>query len=454
MATNSDPAGKHGILDEGGVLDGDGISRRQVLTRSAALGGALAVGTTLAGASPALAKAGPRQANGPKTKLPPPPPAAPKELQVEMVPLSHGDLAMTGEKWLDNGFTFGNHPLWFYWGYVRGLPGQKNPILLIRSYTNGPAAGPLTHWEFQPGLFRTGLDLSTNAGTMFSAPAGASFVGALDPGGYHQLTNNTPGSPGVPPNPADPDNLGGPNERTYEMSGSAADGSSLLYRAGTKAHRFVETTAGGKLLCDIRADYTPLTPAISAPAPFNTYFTGAATAQGKYRGHDVWFMSGWDRFMDQNTFLPVFANPIYIAFVFSGIDKHGVREWGASYFTGQSSTNYSSFGAYCREGEEPICSHEVKTDITYVSNANDPTKISPLKGVYRWTDLNNGKSVEIHATGTHSGLIGGGTNEVFLDWHEKHGAQKFVRSMAVWETSIHPGSVPISGTYTPSTAPQ
>jgi hypothetical protein len=323
MATNDDFARKDGILDEAGSLDGEGISRRQALTRSAVLGGTLVAGTTLGGATPALAKSSPRRASGAKTKLPPPPPAAPKELRVEMVPLSHGDLAMTGEKWLDNGFTFGNNPLWFYWGYVTGLPGQTNPILLIRSYTNGPAPGPLTHWEFQPGLFRTGVDLSTNAGTIFSTPAGASFIGALDPGGYHQLTNNTPGSPGVPPNPADPDNLGGPNERTYQMSGSAANGSSLLYRAGTKAHRFVETTAGGNLLCDIRADYTPLTPAITAPAPFNTYFTGAATAQGTYRGHDVWFMSGWDRFMDQNTFFPVFANPIYIALCSPGSTSTG-----------------------------------------------------------------------------------------------------------------------------------
>jgi hypothetical protein len=127
MATNDDFARKDGILDEAGSLDGEGISRRQALTRSAVLGGTLVAGTTLGGATPALAKSSPRRASGAKTKLPPPPPAAPKELRVEMVPLSHGDLAMTGEKWLDNGFTFGNNPLWFYWGYVTGLPGSDQP---------------------------------------------------------------------------------------------------------------------------------------------------------------------------------------------------------------------------------------------------------------------------------------------------------------------------------------
>lgn len=369
-----------------------------------------------------------------------------------MVPLSHADLAMTGEKWRNNGFTFGNNPLWFYWGHITGLPGQKNPIVLERIYTNTPTVGPAYLTEAQPGLFREGIDLTTNAGSYFSTPSGAFFAGQLDSGGYHQLTDNTPGSPGVPPNPADPDNLGGPNERTYEMRGSAADGSSILYRAGTRAHHFIEKAAGGNTICDIRADYTPLTPAVSAPAPFNTYFLGSATAQGKFRGQDAFFMSGFDRFMDQNTFLPVFANPIFVSFVFCGIAADGRREWGGAYFTRQKSSDYTSFGAYCREGEEPICSHDVKTDITYVSNANDPTKIQPLEGTYRWTDLNNGKSVEMHVAPTHSAVVASGINQLVVNWQEQHGAAKFVRSLGAWETSIQPGAVPISGSYAPSTA--
>jgi hypothetical protein len=437
---------EYGAAENGGLIapdagDDAGLTRRGILARSAIIGGAVIAAPALGGAvDTAVARPRRRVASGP--------PPAVQELQVEMVPLSHDDLSFTPSKWIHNGFTWKGDPLWFWWGYITGMPGQQNPILMIRSFGKGPSIGQVNHVEFQPGLFRAGIDLAKNAGSLFSAPAGETFGGALDPGGFHKLTSNTPG---VLPNTADPDNLGGPNERTYEMSGTALNGRSMRYRAGTKAHRYVEKTAGGKLLADIRADYCPLTTAITPPAPFNIYWTGAAVARGVYRGQEVFYMSGFDRFLTSQTFLPVFANPLYQAFVFSGIHEDGTREWGASYFTGTSLTNYSSFGAYCRDGEAPIVSHDVKVDINYVSNANNPNQIQPKEAVYSWTDLDTGKSVHIHGRGTHSALLNGGAvGEVFVDWHENR-SKPFARSMAAWEFNITPGSVPVSGSYTPQT---
>src|SRR5262249_50000160 len=154
-------------------------------------------------------------------------------------------------------------------------------------------------------------------------------------------------------------------------------------------------------------------------------------------------MSGWDRFMDASNFLPIALNsPFYQAFVFSGMHEDGSREWGSCYVTGNSSSDYTGFGAYCKEGQEPICSHDVKIDGTWVSNANDPTQISPKEMIYRWTSLDNGKSVELHGIGTHSGVVpvvsgspapGAQPKEVFCQWYEASSSKTFARSMACIE---------------------
>jgi hypothetical protein len=411
------------------VLENERLSRRELLARAAAIGATAVVGSTLSGRVANAEERGDGQ-------LPSPPPAPLTELEVEAVPLSHDDLSFTPSKWATNGFTWTGNPLFFWWGYITGMPNQRNPILLIRGYGNGPSVGALGHSEFQPGLFRAGVPLATAAGTMFLSPAGNTFSGALDTGGFHKRSA-----------PGDPDNLGGPNELTYTMSGTAPDAASMLYNAGTRAHHMVEHTTGGTPLLDIRADYVPLIPAISPPAPFALYFTGAATAQGTYRGREVFFMSGFDRFVTANTFGAALANPLYQAFVFSGIHEDGRREWGASYITGTNSNNFSGFGAYCKEGEEPICSHDVHLDCTWVQNADNPTQIAPLNAVYRWEQ--NGRRAELHFNGTHSG-----GREVFGTWRERNSPGRFVRSMAALEYGINASAnpVPIAYVYTPSTA--
>jgi hypothetical protein len=278
-----------------------------------------------------------------------------------------------------------------------------------------------------------------------SPRTGATFQGTLDGPGWFKLSQ---------PN-GDPDNLGGPNELTWQMTGGGASQPSFLDRAGTRAHHMVEVTANGPLL-DLRADYVPLLPAITPPAPFNLYFTGAATAQGTYRARKIWFMSGWDRFMDLSTFIPaVSTSAFYQAFVFSCTHPDGRREWGACYVIGSSSTNYTGFGAYCKEGEEPICAHEIEIEGKWVTNAQNPALISPASMIHRWTSPDTGKSVELHANPTHSGAASGSgpTNELFCQWYEKNRSRKFARSMAAIEYGIKPGAVPISGSYTPSTEP-
>lgn len=423
-----------------------GVTRRTLFQGTAALGGSLVTGVALAG----IAKA---TTSKPKLNVRTPSLTPPREQQVEMVPLSHSDLAMTGDKWAQNGFTWKGAPLWFYWGIIhQAFPGQTNPIQFVRAFTNGSEVGTMTHREWQPGLFRDGIDLGTEPGSYFSAPAGPAFSGPLDPGGYRQLTGNTPGQL---PNLADPDNLGGPNERTYEMSGYNADGSSMLYRAGTRGHRIVDKSAGGNVILDIVSDYFPTTVAVTPPAPFSTYFVGGGVGKGSYRGKDVTFLTGFDRFMTSDAFVSVLGAPVYIAFVFSGIGEDGRREWGSTYLVGDSMNNFRSFGGYCRDGEEPICSHDVEADITWVRHAGDPTRVAPSGAVYRWKDLNSGKTVEIVCEATHSSRLkisstGHTLDHVGCDWRATSGAERFVRSLGAWEFTVNKlSAVPISASIVP-----
>lgn len=430
--------------DNASAAGSGGLTRRKLLLGSAALAGGLTLGPAAGGALAADSKT----AAQPK-RLPPPPPPPAKETLVEMLPLSHDDLDWNGQsRFRSKGFVWVPDPLWFWWGYITGMEGQKNPILAIRPFLPNVPALPLgmTHHEFLPGLFRNGVDLLTQPGSMFREPAGAAFSGVLDLPGWHRRAIGR----------GDPDNLGAAGELTWEMSGQNPLGKSrTLYRAGTKAHRIVEVTDAGTTLLDVRADYAPLCPIVTPPAPFGIYQTGAALAQGTYRGRDVWFMSGFDRFMDVSRFLPaVLLSPFYQAFVYSKCHEDGRLAWGACYVYGSGPDDYTGFGAYCIEGEEPVCSHDVEFDGTWVANANDRSQIAPLEMTYRWKSLDNGKSVELKAVPTHSTILDLGAakvGEVFCEWEEKSAPAGYARSMAAIEYSVKPGSVPVSRTYEPST---
>ncbi len=374
-----------------------------------------------------------RNANtGKNPHLPPRPPRPPTELQVEAVPLSHDDLSFTPSKFTHSGLTWGGSPLFFWWGYITGIeagtvPGLagdgQNPILVIRSWNNTTNLGSLNHTECQPGLFRPGIPQAPIAGTTFSGVSS----------GYQKI-------------PGDPDNLGGPNEHTYQVTGTAADGRSYRYNAGTRGYRVRETARlNGNLvpLLDLRMDYYPLTPTIWPPAPFNLYHTGAAIAQGKYRGVDVWFSAGFDWFKTSDVFASALANPLYMAFVYSGIHNDGKKEWGASYITGQDPDNFASFGVYCKDGDEPICTHDVQFEGTWVHNVNDPSQIRPLEMTYYLEQ--GGRKAELHFEATHST-----GNQAVGRWWSKKSSKTFARQMTAIESGIDAGSVPTSP-YTPLT---
>jgi len=274
------------------------------------------------------------------------------QAEVQAVAFSHDDLGPEPTRWTHSGIA-ARQALFVWWGYVTGLPNRR-PILVLRLFDPDGNTHDLFHSENAPGMFGTPTPLSA-AGEVFSGTPDRVY-GRIE---------------------GDPDGLGLPGEWTYETS---ADSPRMLYRAGTQGMRVIEAD-----VLDVTAEYLPLATAVNPPGVFAPYFTWSAEFSGTYRGEEVRFMGGSDRFYSREAIADLIASPEpYSAFVFSGVGSDGRREWGSAYQVGAK-----SFGMYCRDGQEPVVSNDVDMDATYVSDPADPSRVAPQEATWTLAESNS-----------------------------------------------------------------
>jgi hypothetical protein len=409
----------------------DRLTRRGMLARSAVVGGAVAAGSALTvGAAPALARSQratvSRASGNAHLPPPPPPPWTPTQRHVQADALSHDDMSFTPSRWTFNGVALPPPgAFFFHWSWVTGLKGRGS-ILLVRQFTAaGGPLGALRHEELQPGLFRTGIDLSAGNPALSGVPAMP----------YQQI-------------PGDPDNLGGPIEHTFEMSNpdNAGGQPGLLLRVGTRGFHWMEGN-GGSIL-NVRGDHMPRVVVTNPPGMWGPYFSApGAIRQGTYLGQPVWYLGGWDRAFNIALLGATLAFPFYQACVGAGIHPNGQREMFAVYQQGNTSASSTGFGVYFKEGEEPIISENVEQEGVWVQLASDHSKIAAKEMTWRLDQ--DGRRAEIHMESQYTTSNGAGNGEIFGTWHEKHSNGNFVRHLLNMEHFVKAGAAPISGDYTP-----
>jgi hypothetical protein len=412
-------------------MPAEGLTRRAILARSAALAGTAVTGATLtAGATSALAR--PRgttlgRAPG-SAHLPPAPPApwTPTQRHVQADALSHDDVSFTPSRWTFNGVAIPPPgAFFFHWSWITGLRG-RGPILLVRQFTAaGGPLGALRHVELQPGLFRTGIDLSAGHPALSGVPAMP----------YQQIAG-------------DPDNLGGPIEHTFEMSNpdNAGGQPGLLLRLGTRGFRWMEGN-GGSIL-NVRGQHMPRVAVTNPPGMWGPYFSApGAICQGTYLGQPVWYLGGWDHAYNIALLGATLQFPFYQACVGAGIHPNGQREMFAVYQQGNSAATSTGFGIYFKEGHEPIISENVQQEGVWVQLDTDHSKIAAKEMTWRFDQ--DGRQAEIHMESQYTTTNGAGNGEIFGTWHEKHSNGNFVRHLMNMEHFVKPGAAPISGDYTP-----
>ncbi|MGB4595346.1 MAG: hypothetical protein WBI14_05515 [Anaerolineaceae bacterium] len=164
---------------------------------------------------------------------------------------------------------------------------------------------------------------------------------------------------------------------TYEQRASNPQ---LLYRFSSKHARAVEAD-----FMDLTYDYMPYAMVLNANGPLeHPYIHQHAIIHGTYEGRKVSYVGAWDRMYDMK-FEQAFEGKLFAALSFAGVHPDGTREWGMVAKVGKN----RGFGYYCKDGEQPVVSTDVKMETTWI----------PLPYV------NNGTMVYEKATYRFNGIV-------------------------------------------------
>ncbi|MVU80813.1 hypothetical protein GPX89_26610 [Nocardia sp. ET3-3] len=367
-------------LATGAVVAAGALSAQQTPT-ARALGGEAGAGPTRLGQFAGMAEA--LQDSG---------------TTVEAVELNWDDMGPAPQRWTAQGIA-APLELFFWWGYVR-LP-DRRPILLVRLMT--PAGSlEVAHGETGDGMFGRQTPLQP---TGFG---GAALYRAVDgdPEGF--TTDPT----------------------TWEMTGESPR---MLYRTSSKRAHVIEGD-----FFDTTWDYMPRTMCVTPPGPMGPYFSGAATVSGTYLGQSVSYNGGFDRMYGAGAVDFVTSSPfIYLAF--SGVGPDGRREWGAVFVAGDKGA-----AMYCRDGDEPVTSTEVRLEARYARDPGNPSRISPSHAIFRFADK------EIQYVAKHGAAV-----STYYDlltsiypivntegnWRERNSPPQFTQWLGSIESHIPEGSV-------------
>lgn len=139
---------------------------------------------------------------------------------------------------------------------------------------------------------------------------------------------------------------------TYEQR---ATDPKLLHRYSSKHAHIVEAN-----LMDLTFDYLPYAMVVNENGALGCpYIQQQAIITGTYEGKKVSFLGGWDR-MFRLTAMQASYGQLFFGIVCSGIRSDGCREWGCAMIFGKK-----SIGFYCKDGEEPVVSSDVKFKATW-----------------------------------------------------------------------------------------
>lgn len=136
---------------------------------------------------------------------------------------------------------------------------------------------------------------------------------------------------------------------TYEASSKNPD---VLIRFSSKSIHFVESN-----YIDVTFDYLPYAFIMNGLGTFGSpYMIQMSTISGTYGGKKMTFLGGSDRMFGSNGAEFIKEKKVFIDHLFfSGIHHNGIREWGYVFIN-----EYKRGGFYCKDGEEPIVTTNVK----------------------------------------------------------------------------------------------
>ena len=152
---------------------------------------------------------------------------------------------------------------------------------------------------------------------------------------------------------------------TYEMT---AENPKVLWRFSTKSVHFVESD-----YIDITFDLFPYAFIMPLNGMGEPYIVQIAEAKGTYGGKNVTFLGGFDRTFQGAGWDYILKQKKFATHMFfAGIHPDGTREYGFLYVY-EASTG----GFYCKDGEEPIVSSEVKTQAMWetLPHADDNAQV-------------------------------------------------------------------------------
>ncbi|MGV8049851.1 MAG: hypothetical protein AB2L21_05810 [Anaerolineaceae bacterium] len=260
--------------------------------------------------------------------------------ELEAVKLTWEDLSLTPPRFAMNGHKPKMGAGWT-WGFLQEDPG-KPCLEYLREYTSEKIT-------MNYGIIQM-------ADTPTGKQTGLEHCLEMWPGNYTDGCYANPGI-GFPEIKyetiqGDPEGLT-EDPFTYQQS---ARNPKLLYRFSSKYARVVEAD-----FMDLTFEYMPYAMVMNANGPYgNPYIHQHAVITGTYEGRKVKFLGAWDR-MYSLDFDDAVEGGLFTGISFSGIRSNGIREWGMVGIVGER-----RYGYYCKDGEEPVISTEVKFDANWI----------------------------------------------------------------------------------------
>ncbi len=272
--------------------------------------------------------------------------------EIEAVQLTPDDLSLTPQRFAVNG-----KPATLMSGWTWGLM-QEKPNEPFRIHMR----------EFKNEGLNMNYGISQMGDTPTSKPISLEHCLEMYPANHPEANPDVPfpGSdrPQYVQVKGDPEGLTD-DPFTFELRASNPQ---LLYRFSSKHARAVE----GDFM-DLTYDLMPYAMVLNANGPLeHPYVHQHAIIHGTYEGRKVSYVGAWDRMYDMK-FEQAFQGKLFAAMSFAGVHADGMREWGMVARVG----NARGFGYYCKDGEKPVVSTDVKIEADWapLPYINDGTMV-------------------------------------------------------------------------------